>query len=126
MAKKILVVDDDQTNVKIVQSRLEATGYQVVVALDGDEGLLKAKLEKPDLIILDIQMPRMNGYTFINELKKIQTLKSTPVIVLTAHETMQPIFSLKGVKGYLVKPLNINILLEKMTQVLTPSNSNPS
>ena len=118
MAKKILIIDDDLTNDKILQARLQSQGYQAIIATDGDEGLLKVKSEKPNLIILDIQMPRMNGYTFMNELKKMEHFKSIPVIVLTAHETMQPIFSLKGVKGYLVKPVNPDILFEKMKQCL--------
>ena len=116
MAKKILVVDDDQINVKLVKARLETANFEVLTAFDGDVGLEKVRTEKPDLIILDVQMPRMNGYTFMIELKKIESAKGVPVIVLTAHETMQPIFTLKGVKGYLVKPLNFDQLFEKITQ----------
>ena len=116
MAKKILVIDDDQINVKMVKARLESANYEVITAFDGDVGLEKVKLEKPDVIILDVQMPRMNGYTFMLELKKMTSSKSIPVIVLTAHETMQPIFTLKGVKGYLVKPLNFDELFQKINQ----------
>ena len=120
MGKKIIVIDDDQLNVKLVKSRLESSGYEVITASDGDEGLTKIQQERPDLIILDIQMPKMNGYTFMIEFKKLEDLNKIPVLVLTAHEEMQPIFTLKGVRGYLVKPLNFDKLFEKMNALLGP------
>ena len=70
--------------------------------------LEKALAETPDLILLDVQMPEMNGYTFMLELEKIKECVNIPVIVLTAHQEMQPIFERKGVKGYLIKPLNFD------------------
>ena len=116
MAQKILVIDDDQVNVQLVQSRLQANGYEVISALDGEAGLRKVKSEQPDLVILDVQMPKMNGYTFMTEYKRIGA--AAPVIVLTAHQEMQPIFTLKGVRGYLVKPLKIENLLEKIKECI--------
>ena len=120
MAKKILVIDDDQLNVKLVQSRLEASDYVVVSALDGDEGLQLIEKERPDLIILDVKMPKMNGYTFMLEFRKLEGFNRIPVIVLTAHEEMQPIFTLKGVRGYLVKPIKFEQLFEKLDALLGP------
>ena len=120
MGKKILVIDDDQLNVQLVKSRLEASHYEVITAYDGEEGLMKVQTEGPDLIILDVQMPKMNGYTFMIELKKSEINNKTPVIVLTAHEEMQPIFTLKGVRGYLVKPIKFEQLFEKMEALLGP------
>lgn len=114
-----MVVDDDQVNVKLTKARLEGEGYEVVVATDGDVGLEKAQSEKPDLIILDVEMPRMNGYTFMSQLIKIEGIKHIPVIVLTAHNDMQPIFKLKGVRDYVVKPINFDKLLEKLNQCLS-------
>ena len=116
MGKKILVIDDNQFNVQLVQARLEQKQYEVAAAFSGQEGLEKVKSEKPDLILLDVQMPEMNGYTFMMELDKIQESREIPVIVLTAHQEMQPIFQRKGVKGYLIKPLNfddLNKLIEE-------------
>ena len=118
MAKKILVIDDDLTNVKVVQMRLEASGFQVVIAADGDEGLLKAKMEKPDLIVLDIQMPRMNGYTFMMEKDKYPEYVSIPVIVLTAYGEMEPVFKRHGIKAYLLKPLKLQELLDKVQETI--------
>ena len=83
MAKKILVIDDDPTLVKVVQPFLESHGFLVDVAADGEEGIEKIRADRPDLIILDVQMPRMNGYTFIFELKKLNGTRTIPIIVLT-------------------------------------------
>ena len=120
MAKKILVIDDDQLNVKLLKLRLESSQYEVVTAYDGKEGLSKVSREKPDLIILDVQVPKVNGYTFMLEFKRMEEFSRVPVIVLTAHEEMQPIFTLKGVRGYLVKPIKFEMLFEKLDALLGP------
>jgi len=119
MPSKILLIDDDQVNVKLVETQLTKEGFNVVVAAEGEEGLAKAKDEQPDLIILDVEMPNMNGYTFLTELKKTEQ-KGIPVIVLTAHEENQPIFKLKGVKDYIVKPVEVDDLIFKI-KALTDS-----
>src|SRR2546428_677973 len=104
MSKKILLIDDDPTLVKVVQPFLESHDFVISIASDGQEGIEFAKKERPDLIVLDIQMPKMNGYTFVFELKKIENLKMTPIIVLTAKEGMAEIFKVEGVKEYITKP----------------------
>ncbi len=119
MAQKILVIDDDRTNVRIVQSALQQKSYEVEIALDGDIGLEKVNQFKPDLIVLDIQMPRMNGYTFMFELKKLKVAQSIPIIVLTAHNEWEAIFRYKGVKDYMVKPIKIEELLIKINKCLS-------
>lgn len=115
---KILVIDDDRGVIILLQRCLEEKGFEVVTAPDGQEGLKKVRQENPDLIILDVEMPRMNGYTFMNALKKLSDFKYIPVIVLTAYDEMQPIFTLKGVRGYLVKPLVPEQLFKKMGEIL--------
>ncbi|MBI3018914.1 MAG: response regulator [Deltaproteobacteria bacterium] len=84
MAKKILLVDDEKDLVVTIQLLLEAKGYMVVSANDGLSGLEKAKKEKPDLILLDVMMPHLNGYQLCREIKKDPHLKNTPVVMLTA------------------------------------------
>lgn len=111
MSKKILLIDDDPTLIKIVKPFLESHDYQVTVAGDGEDGIAQAKKALPDLIILDVQMPRMNGYTFIFELKKIPNSNTIPIIVLTAKEGMAEIFKVEGVKEYIVKPAKPDVLL---------------
>ena len=121
MAHKILLVDDDQINIAIVKFGLAERRYEVIVAQDGEEGLAKVASEKPDLIVLDIQMPKMNGYEFMAELKKIQGFTTTPVIMLTANETMQDVFPVEGVKDYFVKPVKIASLIQKIVDCIGPN-----
>lgn len=118
MPKTILVVDDDRMSLELVRRKLTDNGYTVTVATDGAMALGKLKEPPPDLIVLDVEMPEMNGYTFISEMKKIPEFKSIPVIMLTAHEETEPLFKRHGVRGYLIKPLDIQKLLDKITEVL--------
>ena len=118
MGKNILVIDDDRALVKIIDNFLQTQGYSVHCAYDGDEGLAKLKELIPQLIILDIHMPRMNGYTFLLEAKKIIDIKSVPVIVLTAKEGMDELFKMEGVQEYLVKPFQPDGLLEKIKKYI--------
>ena len=101
-----------------MESRLSKAGYEVARALNGEQGLKQAANLKPDLIILDIEMPQMNGYTFVIELKKIEPIMNTPVVVLTAHEENKAIFARKGISHYLVKPVNFDVLFAKMNEIL--------
>ncbi len=121
MSKKILVIDDDPTLVKVVQPFLMSHGYEVTVANDGQQGIEAARKNAPDLIILDVQMPKMNGYTFIFELKKIANIKSIPIIVLTAKEGMAEIFKVEGVKEYISKPFKSEVLLTTIKKYLEPA-----
>ncbi|MFH1360549.1 MAG: response regulator [Candidatus Omnitrophota bacterium] len=121
MSKKILVIDDEPDLVDVVKARLELNHYQVISAKDGQEGLEKVKKEKPDLVILDIMMPRMDGYTFVLEFKKIADLKKTPIIVLTAKDQLQDIFKVEGVTEYVVKPFESEKLIEKVDRLLATS-----
>ncbi len=117
MKKKIMIVDDDRLNVTLLQFGLKDKGFDICVAQDGQEALGVLTKEKPDLIILDIQMPKMNGFEFMNELNSSHQGK-IPVIMLTANETMQDIFFMEGVRGYLVKPVNMKVLEEKIAGCL--------
>ena len=117
MNKKIMIVDDDRLNLTLLQFGLKDKGYQVCVAHDGKEALNVLSQEKPDLIILDIQMPNMNGYEFMNQINESAERK-VPVVMLTANETMQDVFAMEGVRGYLVKPVNMKLLEEKIAACL--------
>ena len=114
MKKKILVIDDDRINTKIVKLHLTKEGFHVETAFDGDEALAIIPIANPDLIVLDVNMPNMNGYTFMLEIQKLEAHKDTPVIVLTAHADVRPIFKFNGVKDYLVKPVNGADLVDKV------------
>ena len=123
MEKKILVIDDDPTSNSLVSFLLKANGYTVFVAADGQEGLIRMQSEKPDLIVLDIMMPKLDGYSFLREIKKTNWQKMPFVIMLTSKDTMEDLFKLEGVTDYFVKPLDtekflkrIKVLLPKETQ----------
>src|SRR5437016_2453396 len=80
----ILVVDDTEANVDILKMRLESQGYEVATAADGEEGLAKAEALQPDLILLDIMMPKLDGIEVTKRLKAAPTSRFTPIILVTA------------------------------------------
>ena len=88
-SKRILIIDDSETTSKIIEVALENEGYVVDVAHDGIAGLKLAIMNKPDLIICDLIMPRMDGYAFLNNLKNIPAIEHTKVILLTARATAE-------------------------------------
>ncbi len=118
MSKKILVVDDDLEIVELVRKRLEAHQYSVLTATDGAAGFNLALEQVPDLIVLDVVMPSMDGYTFVQELKRNEALKKIPVIVITAKSDMEALFLSEGVNYCLIKPLQTNLLLDKVRSLI--------
>lgn len=118
MAHKILLIDDERVNVALIKFGLAGNRYDVIEAVDGIEGLAKVNEENPDIIILDVMMPNMNGYEFMGELKALQGFQTTPVIMLTANETMEEMFKVEGVKAYFVKPVMIGELVAKIVECI--------
>ena len=118
MAKTVLVVDDEPVVVEIARRKLIERGFEVMTAGNGEEALAALSQKIPDLIILDIQMPKMNGYTFIMERAKNPEYVKIPVIILTAYNEMEPLFKRHGVKAYLLKPLKLQDLLDKVASIL--------
>ena len=106
--KKILVVDDERHIVRLVQVNLERSGYQVVAAFDGKEALKKVSSEKPDLVVLDVMMPYMDGFQVLKQMKADAATKDIPVIMLTAKAQDADVFRgwASGVDMYLTKPFN--------------------
>ncbi|MCM8812142.1 MAG: response regulator [Candidatus Omnitrophica bacterium] len=111
---KILLVDDEPSIVKMVGKRLEIAGFQVVVAMDGEEALQKASSEKPDLIILDFMLPKKNGYEVCSLLKKDQRYQKIPVLLFTAKaaEEGEKIGAGCGADGYIRKPFQAQEFLD--------------
>ncbi len=118
MAKKILVVDDDRMSVTLLQFTLKEQDYEVASADDGFKGLEMVKSFKPDLIILDVQMPNMSGFEFMSEVKRMPEGIHTPVIMLTANETMHDVFFGEGAKDYFIKPIETPKLLARIRECL--------
>jgi DNA-binding response OmpR family regulator len=112
---RILIVDDDPSICKFVQANLEARGYVVLLAADGKEAILQAQKEKPDLIILDIVMPEMDGFEVC---RKIREWSSVPIIMLSAREGEgdKEKSEASGANDYLTKPF---VLRELLTMVKT-------
>jgi len=108
MAKKILAVDDEKAIVRLVQVNLEREGYQVVTAYDGREALENVASERPDLDVLDVMMPYMDGFEVLQQLKKDPETRDIPVIMLTAKAQDADVFRgwQSGVDCYLTKPFN--------------------
>jgi DNA-binding response OmpR family regulator len=124
VSKKILVIDDEPSVVKMVEFRLKKDGYNVITAGDGMTGLEKAKTEKPDLIFLDVSMPLMTGHEVLAELKKSSDTESIPVIMFTARGEIEDIerSSMEGAADYIVKPYDPAVLLSKARKALGESH----
>ena len=120
MSKTVLLVDDETLVVDIAKRKLQKGGFKVLTAANGEEALAVLERNQPDLIVLDIQMPVMNGYTFLLELEKNKKFPQIPIFVLTAYDAMQPIFKRHNIKAYLLKPLKLDELLAKVQEVLGP------
>ncbi len=123
---KILVVDDYAENVELLQELLVANGYEVSTAYDGEEALKKLTREIPDLILLDIMMPKMDGYQVCEALREKEATKEIPIIFVTAKTEVKDwthaIFNV-GVNSYITKPINPRKLLDKVKSVLKMKQS---
>jgi len=121
MAKKILVVDDEIRVLTVIQKRLESSGYEVITAMDGNEALLKARGENPDLIILDLILPKLNGYQVCSILKRDSFYKQIPILMLTARTQEKDVDEgmRVGADAYMTKPFKNEILLGQIEQLLS-------
>ena len=118
--KKILVVDDEQDLVETIRSKLSSEGYKVFAAHTGVEALEKAKDTKPDLILLDIMMPELNGYQVCKKIKEDDSLKNIPDVILTAKaQESDKFWGLEtGADDYITKPFEFKSLLKTITKHL--------
>ena len=125
MAKTILVVDDETQIVRFVRAYLEDAGYRVVTAGDGQQALFVARHEKPDLVILDLMMPGMDGWDFI---RRYRQERDTPVIMLTARieETDQVLGLELGADDYVTKPFSPRALVARVRAILRRAQGGPS
>ncbi|HEX7079299.1 MAG TPA: response regulator [Candidatus Eisenbacteria bacterium] len=117
---KILVVDDEIYIVHILDFSLGMEGYEVVTALDGEQALEKLKTEKPDLIVLDIMMPKLDGYEVCKAVKADPATKQIPVILLSAkgRNVDQKMGFEVGADDYITKPFSPRKLVERINQLL--------
>ena len=120
MPKTILIADDDPTIIKLLQVNLEMEGYDVVTAFDGQDALEKAAAAPPDLIILDIMMPRLDGWATREALASMPDLCAIPVIFLSARAQQADLRRgyEAGVAEYVTKPFDPTALLDTIAQIL--------
>ena len=122
MEKKtcILLVDDEPDLVQMVSFRLTASGYEVITAFDGQQALDQVKKGKPDLIILDLMLPKLDGYKVCRLLKFDERTKSIPVLIFTARAQVEDVTLATecGADAYLTKPFEAKVLLDKLQELL--------
>ncbi|MDH4275305.1 MAG: response regulator [Gammaproteobacteria bacterium] len=122
MGKKILIVDDSASLRQVVNIALSGAGYQIVEACDGQDGLNKASADVFNLIVSDVNMPNMDGLTFVTAVKKLPQYKFVPVIMLTTESQDETIKKGKeaGVKAWMVKPFKPDQMLDAVSKLLPP------
>ena len=120
MPKKILVTDDSPTIVAMIKELLDSAGYSVVTAADGQEALSKAKKEKPDLIVLDLMLPKIDGYKVCAMLKFNTDYQNIPIIIFTARagEADKKMGGDVKADAYITKPFEPEALLSKIEELL--------
>jgi len=117
---KILIVDDEPFNVDVLQQELEELNYQIITAFNGQEALDKIKNQQPDLILLDLMMPVLDGFSVLSEIKADNALRDIPVIIVSAADDSKTI--VKGIKqgadDYITKPVDATHLVRKVKEYL--------
>ncbi len=120
MSKRILVVEDQEDNRQILRDLFGSVGYEMFEAIDGEAGVAAAKKERPDLILMDIQLPLLDGYEATRRIKADPDLKGIPVIVVTSYALSGDEMKARaaGCDGYVTKPYSSRQLLTKIREFL--------
>ena len=124
---RILLVDDEPSIVKMVGKRLEVEGFDVLIATDGQDGLTKARTQSPDLIVLDLMLPKLNGYEVCTMLKQDSRYQKIPVVMFTAkaQEKDEKLGLECGANAYVRKPFRAQELLGKIRSLLPGGSPQP-
>ncbi len=122
MSHLVLVIEDNEQNLYLTRFLLESSGYQVAAANNGQDGIEAAQKLRPALILLDIQLPLMDGYTVARELRKVPELAKTPIVAVTSYAMVGDREKCleSGCTGYLEKPINPDTFLAEVQQFLPP------
>jgi len=120
---RILLVDDEPSIVKMVGKRLEVEGFEVLLAMDGQDGLKRAQTESPDLVILDLMLPKLNGYEICTMLKQDSRFQKIPVIMFSAkaQEKDEKLGLACGADAYVRKPFKAQELMDHIRELLKTS-----
>lgn len=119
-AKKVLVIEDDAAISGMLEVRLSSVGYEVLVAGDGEAGLIGCVEFRPDLILLDVNLPKIDGFSVAKRLKGADALKNVPIIFLTARDRPGDMIEgiQAGAKHYVTKPFDMDQLLKKVRKLV--------
>ncbi|MBI4314217.1 MAG: response regulator [Candidatus Omnitrophica bacterium] len=114
MKKKVLMIDDEQAQVTVVRMRLETAGFDVISALDGEEGLRLVAEHRPDVVIVDLMIPKVDGIEFCKTVKNDPKLKHIPVVLFTASacKDLEELCQAYGFSAYLTKPYEADVLVD--------------
>ena len=125
MSKRILIVEDQEDNRTILRDVLSTVGYELFEALNGKDGVRLAQSERPDLILMDIQLPEMDGYQATQQIKSIAELKTIPIIAVTSYALSGDEAKARaaGCDGYIAKPFSPRELLAKVRKYLSDEAS---
>jgi len=120
MSKRILVVEDQEDNRRILRDLLTSVGYQIIESQDGESGITAAETQRPDLILMDIQMPIMDGYEATRRIKANPKLRAIPIIVVTSYALSgdEDKARAAGCDDYIAKPYSPRQMLEKIKEHL--------
>ena len=121
MEKVILIVEDDPKNLKLFRDLIQVSGYTTLEATDGKQGVELAREKKPDLILMDIQMPVMDGLEATKLLKNDDVTKDIPIVALTAYAMQGDEEKMReaGFDGYISKPIDVKGFLKKISEVIS-------
>jgi two-component system cell cycle response regulator DivK len=120
MTKRILVIEDTEDNRRIIRDLLSSVGYELIEAVDGGEGVAMAQSERPDLILMDIQLPVLDGYEATRRIRAIPELAAVPIIAVTSYALSGDEAKTRaaGCNGYVAKPFSPRQLLAKIREFL--------
>jgi CheY-like chemotaxis protein len=126
--KRVLIVEDDEFSRDILTRRLARSGFEILAAADGREGVIAARLHRPDVILMDLDMPVMDGRTAIRSLRNDPRTYRIPIIVLSAHSSPEDVTTAadQGCQAYEAKPIVFRRLLERIAEVLESANLSQS
>jgi len=117
---RVLVIEDIDDNAELLERVLTARGYEVMRAPDGETGLQMALDLKPDLVLLDLGLPDIDGQTVASQMRRTPELASTPIVVVTAwpEDTAQKMVEVYGCNGYISKPINVALFVDQVASFL--------
>lgn len=128
MRPKVLIIEDNEQNMYMLSYLLDSSNYEVIQSFNGIEGIHYARATNPDIILLDIQLPEMDGYAIARELKKIDSLSDTPIIAVTSYAMPgdKEKAMAAGAIGYIEKPIDPETFVSQMESFLPSGNTDRS